>query len=63
MTGPDWFHSGRFPGAVFRSARIAKSGDGGWRAEGRLTIKGVTRPLTLPFRFEAEEVVAEVPTT
>lgn len=45
----DWFDVAHHPGAVFRSTRIRASGPGRYVAEGVLTLRGVSRPLTLPF--------------
>lgn len=60
VTGPDWFDAARFPTANFESQRIAQDAGGAWRAEGRLTLKGATRPLTLPFRFEGGQEDARI---
>lgn len=45
--GADFFNVADFPTATF-SAPIIKT-DGGYSAEGTLTLKGQTAPLTLPF--------------
>ena len=37
----------RWPQASFVSERIALAGDGAWAITGRLTLRGVTRPITL----------------
>jgi polyisoprenoid-binding protein YceI len=42
----DFFDAETFPELSFRSTEIAASGDG-YRIDGDLTIKGVTRPVTL----------------
>ncbi|CAN7410510.1 YceI family protein [Phenylobacterium sp. LjRoot219] len=37
----------RWPQASFVSDRISMDGDGAWTMNGRLTLRGVTRPITL----------------
>ncbi len=44
----DWFSAGAFPAAVFESSDIRSAG-GGYEARGTLTVRGVTKDLTLPF--------------
>ena len=46
---PDWFSVKVFPTAVFQSRRIAAAGPGRYVADGDLTIRGVKRPVSLPF--------------
>ncbi len=48
----DFFDVERFPTITFRSARLRRA-EGGWIADGSLTMHGVTRPVSLPFRFLA----------
>lgn len=43
----DFFDAGAFPVMRFRSTSIAEQGDGSYRIAGDLTIKDVTRPVTL----------------
>jgi polyisoprenoid-binding protein YceI len=45
----DWFSAKAFPKATFVSRRIAAMGPGRYIAQGDLTIRGVTRPVNLPF--------------
>ncbi|MFM1885631.1 MAG: hypothetical protein RL026_788 [Pseudomonadota bacterium] len=44
------FASGRLPEARYLARRFAATADG-YRAEGELTLKGITRPVPLSFRF------------
>jgi polyisoprenoid-binding protein YceI len=46
MKGPKVLDSTTFPEILFRSSRVERQGDGA-RVEGELTIRGVTRPVTL----------------
>lgn len=45
----DWFYVKQFPKAVFTSDAFTEIGEGNYEAEGMLTIRGVAKPLTLPF--------------
>jgi polyisoprenoid-binding protein YceI len=47
-----WFNAASFPDITFTSKSIAKSDDG-FVAEGELTMKGVTKPLKIPFTFSS----------
>jgi polyisoprenoid-binding protein YceI len=46
---PDWFNVLDFPQAIFNCAGFTTSGPGKYVCQGRLTIKGVTRNVNLPF--------------
>lgn len=46
---PDWMDAGRHPRARFTSNQIRSLGGNRYEAVGNLTIRGVSRPLTLPF--------------
>jgi polyisoprenoid-binding protein YceI len=46
LKGADFFDAATYPELVFRSTRIARSGDG-YKIDGDLTIRGETRPVTL----------------
>ena len=54
--GPDFFDTERFPTATF-SGGIAKSADG-YEADGMLTIRDQSVPVTLPFQLVIENGVA-----
>lgn len=45
----DWFHIEQFPTAKFMSKDISLTSDGQYSATGQLTIKGVSKPITLLF--------------
>ncbi len=49
LPGADWFSSQAFPTATFKSTSFKALGGGKYQAIGNLTIRGVTKPLTLPF--------------
>jgi polyisoprenoid-binding protein YceI len=44
-----WFDSGAHPTAEFRATRIRARGPGQYEARGNLTLRGQSRPVTLPF--------------
>jgi len=46
----DWFNLGKWPEARFNAERIVRSGEG-YAASGTLTLRGVTRPVVLKFRW------------
>ena len=49
MPGSDWFKAKEFPSATFVSNEVVETGEGAYAARGKLTIRGVTRDLVLPF--------------
>ena len=51
LTGSDFFDTGKFPQAHFVTTTFAKSADGTVVANGNLTIRGQTRPVTLKVMF------------
>ena len=63
LTDGDWFDSGNYPEATFESSSIAADGNGGYVAEGTLTLKGTSKPATMSFTFEAGDTSAEFAAT
>ncbi|MGZ3272805.1 MAG: YceI family protein [Caulobacteraceae bacterium] len=49
LPGGDWFHVVRFPKATFVSTAIKPAGTGRYVAQGVLTLKGVSKPVSLSF--------------
>jgi len=47
LRSADFFETARFPEATFKSTRVLFKGDKPAKVEGNLTIKGITRPVTL----------------
>jgi polyisoprenoid-binding protein YceI len=47
----DFFESGKYPVLKFQSTGMNKSGDGEFKLTGDLTIKDVTKPVTLDVEF------------
>ncbi len=49
---PAWFNVLDFPQAKFHCDRFVSTGPGKFVCEGKLTIKGSTRPVNLPFTLD-----------
>ena len=47
-----WFDTARHKQARFVSESVHRTGEGAYEAEGTVSLKGVDRPLTLPFTLE-----------
>jgi polyisoprenoid-binding protein YceI len=47
LNGADYFDTAKFPTATFKSTKVVFEGDKPSAVEGNLTIKGVTKPVTL----------------
>ena len=51
LRSPDFFDVEQFPEISFRSTRVSGSGED-WTLEGELTVRNVTRPVSLAVEFE-----------
>lgn len=49
---PAWFNVLDFPQATFQSERFVANGPGKFICEGKLSIKGISRPVSLPFTLD-----------
>lgn len=58
LTDGDWFDSSNYPEATFESTSITEDGQGGYVAEGTLTLKGTSKPATMNFTFDASDMTA-----
>jgi len=47
LQSDDFFDVSKFPGASFKSTKVTFQGDAPSQIEGNLTIKGITKPVTL----------------
>lgn len=47
LLGPMYLDAGKFPSITFVSSRVEAEGAARFKVEGRLTVHGVTRPVTL----------------
>lgn len=54
LRNADFFDVERYPTITFRSTDVRQTGDDTLELTGDLTIKGVTRPVTIPFQFEGQ---------
>jgi polyisoprenoid-binding protein YceI len=60
LPSADWFDTAVHPKATFTATRFERTGDGRFVARGQLSLRGVSRPLTLPFRLKIDGDRAEV---
>lgn len=51
LRSEDFFHAEKFPTITFTSASVARAGDNLFNVTGDLTIRGVTKRITLPVTF------------
>ena len=51
LIGPAWFSAAEFPEAIFRSTNIDVTGETSGVVTGDLTLKGVTKPVSLNVSF------------
>ncbi len=49
LPGPDFFDAAGFPQAVFQTEKVTALGGDAYRAEGTLTIRDISQPVTLDF--------------
>ena len=54
IKGPDFLNVKQFPTITFRSTKVEKAGDDTYDVTGNLTLRGVTKPLTLQFKKTGE---------
>ena len=54
LRGPEFFDARRWPQATFESDAVKGLGDGRYEVSGRLTIRDVTREVTVPFMLRPE---------
>jgi polyisoprenoid-binding protein YceI len=61
LRSPDFFWVERHPIVMFESVRAARAGDGGLTVVGQLTLRGVTREISVPttVSVNADDFVAE----
>ncbi len=51
LQGPDWLDAQRHPTMTYRSRRVVPTSERSFRIEGELTLRGITRPVTLEARY------------
>lgn len=52
LPASDWFDAAQHPKAVFTATRFEAKGQGAFVAHGTLQLRGVTRPVDLPFKLK-----------
>ena len=50
MRKEQWFHTAKYPTAQFVTTKITAKGANAYEAAGKLTIKGITKDIALPFK-------------
>jgi polyisoprenoid-binding protein YceI len=58
LPGKDWFDTPAFPQAKFETTVVHKKGANTYEATGNLTLRGVTRPVVLPFTLDINGATA-----
>jgi len=51
LLSPDYFDVGRYPKIVFKSARVEATGGNRGKVAGDLTLRGISRRVTLDFEY------------
>lgn len=54
LPGSDWFATAKFAQATFASKSFKSLGGGRYEAIGTLTLRGISRPLSLPFALKID---------
>jgi polyisoprenoid-binding protein YceI len=52
LRSPDFFDVENYPSITFRSTKVEGGSSGTWMVTGDLTVRGVTRPVTLEVDFD-----------
>jgi polyisoprenoid-binding protein YceI len=52
LRGPDFFNADEYPTITFRSTKVEAGPSGTWMVTGDLTVRDVTRPVTLEVDFD-----------
>ena len=60
ISGDDWFGVAEYPQAAFKSQSIVESGPAQYSAKGELNLKGITRPVEVPFTWSESKGSAEM---
>ena len=60
LTGSEWFDAQKFPVARFVATKFEEADDDNYIAVGKLTIRGKTMPLALPFTLDIDNKTAHV---
>jgi polyisoprenoid-binding protein YceI len=60
LPGEDWFDIGNFPKANFEVKKFTSKGANAYEADGKLSIRNISRDVVLPFTLEIKDGVAHV---
>jgi polyisoprenoid-binding protein YceI len=60
LPSQDWMDAANHPSAVYAATRFSKAGEGRFVAHGTLSLRGVSKPLDLPFRLKIDGDTASV---
>jgi polyisoprenoid-binding protein YceI len=60
LQSAEFFDPGHYPTAEFAARGAKPDGDGKYILNGRLTLKGVTKPVSLPFSIDIAEGTAAI---
>jgi cytochrome b561/polyisoprenoid-binding protein YceI len=52
LPASDWFDAATHPKAIFTATKFDKTGEGAYVAHGTLNLRGVTKPVDLPFKLK-----------
>jgi polyisoprenoid-binding protein YceI len=58
LPGSDWFDTARFPKARFEATSVRRKGPNAYEAVGALVLRGVSRPVVLPFTLDISGAAA-----
>ena len=56
LRSPDFFDTAKFPTMTFKSTKVEKAGEGKLKVTGDLTLRGVTKPVTLEVSGPTQEI-------
>ena len=54
LPGEDWFNASKFPKATFEATGFSPKGGDAFETTGKLTIRGVSKDVTLPFTLKVD---------
>ncbi len=63
LPGEDWFNNQAFGEAIFKAQSFTSIGDGTYRADGTLTIRDKTMPISFNFTLKIEGTTAKMTAT
>lgn len=55
LKGPDFFDAAQYPHITFASTSFTKTGDDEYELKGDLTVKGITKPVTLAVEYGGQQ--------